>query len=757
MSVALSLEPEHVPRKKNKSGSRVPIRGNEHARSSKKDTALLLPVSITSSQARPSRERPALRRKVSYGEISAEVDKIVAQSDVDDAELSAASLRRRGRVLFVDDEASEASQHSDDLSTDDEAAGTDCESDVRLSSSVEVVRVTTPLLSDNKSASGESVAQAESPEALEEVEPSRPLRSKTKTVKGAYIDKLLTTGHSKDVAGDDDLKRDPTVPFQGNHLKESDSDVYLEDLCQTPRIPSRAKGKTPLKTAASWCSSHSAKKEALSSNARLEEELSIDPVTDALTKTMSMSKAKKPSSVPKAVLSEDKYERKAPIANRSGRATATASSAPSPLKHTLSKPTGEINAPVDVSAMSVKRASSRKGATKALASAVEKISEPLFLPSDSDDTGSAPPPDLHAQLGADLAALLGDDIRVSSPEDNVDTPVLRLPDEFATQHDANTTDPKDPALHTMQPALMEDHLIALGVYESLPPLGAYHPVIPIGFTPESFDPPRFHAFTNVAKLFRLESLTSLVEAFKFGSYGTFVNLAHVPHSVLSFEKRSLHFAGSNAVCMMVGLVTECMLFEPATPGLFGAAKGVRRLRIMPFHQMFRHKSTVWALSIGDPCVESTCISSRGLLFPTRVEDTTGRSNNNSSYTSAQSTPAKGRRGSPMKKPLGTPALGPGGGYPNSLGFMDEVPIYDGRASAGNHFPFRPSDFTILKSLPRFTTSCDLDVFTMVSVGYSLTAWESYNKEPRLTPNILFVIVLGSAPKKDKLEVLGFLE
>ncbi|KAK0476020.1 hypothetical protein IW261DRAFT_1421814 [Armillaria novae-zelandiae] len=715
MSVASSPEPEHVPRKKNKSGSRVPVRGNERTRSSKKDTALLPPVSITciSSQARPSRERPALRRKVSYGEISAEeVDKIVAQLDVDDAELSAASLRRRGRVLFVDDEASEASQHSDDLSADDKAAGTDCESDV----------------------SGESVAQAESPEALEEVEPSRPLRSKTKTVKGAYVDKL-----------------------QGNRSKESDSDVYLEDLCQTPRIPSRAKGKTPLKTAASRRSSRSAKKEVLSSNARLEEELSIDPVTDALTKTMSMSKAKKPSSVPKAVLSKDKYERKAPVANRSGRATATASSAPSPLKRTLSKPAGEINAPVDVSAMSVKRASSRKGATKALASAVEKISEPLFLPSDSDDTGSAPPPDPHAQLGADLAALLGDDIRASSPEDNVDTPVLRLPDEFATQHDANTTDPEDPALHTMQPALMEDHLIALGVYESLLPLGTYRPVIPIGFTPKSFDPPRFHAFTDVAKLFRLERLTSLVEAFKFGSYGAFVNLARVPHSVLSFEKRSLHFAGSNAVCMTVGLVTECMLFEPATPGLFGAAKRVRHLRIMPFHQMFRRKSTVWALSIGDPCVESTCISSRGLSFPTRVEDTTGCSNNNSSYTSAQSTPAKGHWGSPMKKPLGAPALGPGGGYPNSLGFMDEVPIYDGCASAGNHFLFRPSDFTVLKSLPRFTTSRDLDVFTMVSVGYSLTAWESYNKEPRLTPNILFVIVLGSTPKKDKLEVLGFLE
>ncbi|KAK0505441.1 hypothetical protein EDD18DRAFT_1344254 [Armillaria luteobubalina] len=675
MSIASSPEPEYVPRKKNKTGSRVPVRGNECAHSSKKDTALLLPVSITSSQARPSCKRPALRRKVSYGEISTEeVDKIVAQSDVDDAELSAASLHRRGHVLFVDDEASEASQHSDDPSADDEAAGMDCESDVRSSYSVEVVHVATLLLSDNESAGGESVAQAESPEALKEVKPSHPLWSKTKTVKGAYIDKLLTTGHSKDIAGDDDLKRDPTVPSQGNRSKESDSDVYLEDLCQTPRIPSRAKGKTPLKTAASRRSSCSAKKEPPSSNARLEEELSIDLVTDTLTKTMSMSKAKKPSSVPKAVLSKDKCEHKAPVANRSGRAMATASSAPSPVKHTPLKPAGKINALVAVSAMSVKHTSSRKGATKALASAVEKKSEPLFLPSHSDGNGSAPPPDQHAQLGADLAALLGDDIRASSPEDDADTPMLHLPDEFVTQHDANMTDPEDPALHAMQPAFMEDHLITLGVYESLPPLGAYCPVIPIGFTPESFDPPRFHAFTDVAKLFCLESLMSLVEAFKFGSYGAFVNLARVPHSVLSFEKRSLHFTRSNAV-----------------------------------------------------------------------------------YTSTQSSPAKGHQGSPMKKLLAAPALGPGGRYPNSLRFMDEVPIYDGHASAGNHFLFRPSDFTVLKSLPHFMTSHDLDAFTMVSIGYSLTVWESYNKEPRLTSNILFVIVLGSAPKKDKLEVLGFLE
>ncbi|KAK0488261.1 hypothetical protein EDD18DRAFT_1110242 [Armillaria luteobubalina] len=630
-SVALSAEAKHVPRKKNKTVSRV------HGGSSQRDSVLLPPVSITSSQTQPSRMRPTLHHKVSYGELSAEeVENVITQSDVNEAKLSAASLQCHGHVLFVDDEASEASQQSDGMSADDEAVGTDCESDARSSSGIEVVHVVTPVPSDIESVGDESVEWAESLEVIEYAKPSRSLCSKTKTAKGAYIEKL-----------------------HGSHLKGSDSDVYLEDLAQMPKAPSRAKGKAPLKMATSRCSSCGTKKVAPSSNARLEEVLSVNLVTTAMTKTMAMSKAKTLSSGTKAVSRGDKSEQAPPVTKHSTGTAVTASTVPLPVKHAPSKPTGKTKIPVTVSATSTKQTSPRKSAPKASAAAIKKPIDPLFLPSDSDGNKSVPPPNRHAQLGADLAALLGDAIRALSPEGDTDTPVLRLPDVFAymfqlysSQHDADTTNPEDPALHTMQPALMEDHLIMLGVYESLLPLGAYCPIIPIGFTPETFDPPRFFAFTDMAKLFHLESLTSLVEAFKFGSYGAFVNLA---------------------------------------------------------------------------------------------------------YTSTQSSPAKGRQGSPMKKLLGAPALGPGGGYPNSLGFMDEVPVYDGRTSARNHFLFWLSDFAVLKSLPHFTTSRDLDAFTMVSMGYSLTAWESYNKEPWLTPNILFVIMLGSTPKKDKLEALGFLE
>ncbi|KAK0477308.1 hypothetical protein IW261DRAFT_1421020 [Armillaria novae-zelandiae] len=633
-SLKSSPSPDPVPRKKNK---------------------LLPPVSITSRQTRTSHGHPTLHCKVSYGELSAEeVESVVAHLDVDDAELSTASLCRRGHVLFVDDEASEASQHSDDPSADDEAAGSDCDSIVRSSSSIEVIRVSTPAPSDDESAGDDVIEVANS------------------------------------LVG-------PRLRRRGTRSKEPVSDVYLEDLCQTPKTNSRVKGKTPVKPAAGRRSSRGNKKEASSSSTRLEPELIVDPVTAGLTKTMSLStsNSKKPLTPTKAVPCSDTTELGVTaVKKRTTRASVPTSSVPPPVKRDLPKSTGKHKAPVVVSATSTKQKSSRKGLTKSSTSTAEKTAEPLFFPSDSDTKASEPPSDRHTQLSSDLATLLGDDVRESSPEDDANAPVLCLPDPVGSslRHIIDVTEPKDPALRVMQPALMEDHLITLGVYpDSLPPLGAYCPVIAAGSTPDTFDTPRFFAFTDVVKLFRVQSLMSLVEVFKFESYSAFVNLAS------------------------------------------------------------------WTLAFGLPSfMETTCINNRGLSFPTRVEDPSGRGNNNSKYTSGQSSPSKGHWGSPTKV-ASTSNVGPGAGYPSSLGFMDDIPIYDGRASAGSHFLFRPSDFAVLKSLPRFTVSCDLDAFMMVSVGYSLSVWETFNKERRLTPNVLFVIVLGSAPKKEKLEALGFLE
>ncbi len=87
---------------------------------------------------------------------------------------------------------------------------------------------------------------------------------------------------------------------------------------------------------------------------------------------------------------------------------------------------------------------------------------------------------------------------------------------------------------------------------------------------------------------------------------------------------------------------------------------------------------------------------------------------------------------------------------------DVVPIYDGRERGGSHFLFRPSDLSTLKLFPRYTEERDLDAFTLVAVGYSLGVWSGFNDQPRISTNVLFVIVLGSAPPRKLLESRGLL-
>ncbi|KAK0496577.1 hypothetical protein EDD18DRAFT_1353366 [Armillaria luteobubalina] len=365
----------------------------------RKKNRLLPPVSIISRQTHTSHGQPTLHHKVSYGEISAEEVESVTHSDVDNAEFSGASLRRHGCILFVDDEASKASQHSDDPSADDEAVGSDCDSNVGSSSSIEVIHVLTPAPSDDGSAGGEVIEPAKSLDAHDNVKPSHshPLWSKTKMVKGAYVNKLLTSGNGDDVTAGDNVKTDPTISSRETCSKESVSDVYLEDLCQTPKTTSRAKGKTPAKMAASRCSSRGNKKEALSSNTHLEPELFVNPITAAITKTMSLStsKAKKLLSPTKAAVpcSNKTDPGVTPVSKTSICASVPTSSVLLPIKPDIPKSTGKQKAPVLTSATSTKQRSSRKASTKGSASMTKKTVEPLFLPLDSESKASEPPPD----------------------------------------------------------------------------------------------------------------------------------------------------------------------------------------------------------------------------------------------------------------------------------------------------------------------------------------------------------------------------
>ncbi|KAK0471417.1 hypothetical protein IW261DRAFT_1572108 [Armillaria novae-zelandiae] len=164
--VSVETTPEPVPHKKNKTTL-------SHTGSSPKVSVLMPAVSITYVLARLACiSGLSLKHKVLYGKLSAkEVESVVAPSDIDDADLSASSLKRHGHVLFVDDKASEASQASEEPSADEDSNRTNCEPE----SDIDAV-----------------------------VQPSRSL-SKVKTVKGSYVEDLLQSGNA------DDVKSDPTL------------------------------------------------------------------------------------------------------------------------------------------------------------------------------------------------------------------------------------------------------------------------------------------------------------------------------------------------------------------------------------------------------------------------------------------------------------------------------------------------------------------------------------------------------------------
>ncbi|KAK0486532.1 hypothetical protein IW261DRAFT_1559957 [Armillaria novae-zelandiae] len=645
--VFVEVTPEPVPRKKNKTTS-------SHTRSSPKVSALMPAVSITSHQTRP-RGRPALKRKVSYGELSAEeVESVVAPSDIDDADLSASSLKRRGRVLFVDDEASEASQASEEPSADEDGNRTDCEPE----SDIDAV-----------------------------VQPSCSLRSKVKTVKGSYVEDLLRSGNADDVAESDDVKSDPTLTSKGGVRGRSPSPVYLEDLESfTPK--SRLKGKSSVKgsTGTGRRMPGKSKKEDLTNNTRLEVDVSVDSATSTLVKTMGLSSARTRGS--RAANSD---ARNSPVGSHTHADSVT------PVQPKLSPTKPAAGAKSTVASPAVGRGAVKAGGFEEL---VYQDGDHFTLTNQGYGHSQkgcrtttkmmsrpqAPAP--ASQVSSDLAALLGDDVRGSSPEPDDARPVLRLLDTAVAPHRPGRISASldDPTLRVMQPELMEDHLVTLGVYGSLPVawVHVYRAVVPTGFAPGHF--------ATALSLKRLSLITTVA----------FVNLAHASPSVLSLEGKSLHVSGSTAMCMTVGLVTECMLFEPGHQGGYVSASGTQGGKHVK--QFEDH-----AVPPDVPVTSSAC-----------------------------SSPCQG-------------------GYPTSMGFMDKVPIYDGCVSAGTQFLFWPSDFAVIKSLPRFTTSRDLNAFTLVTVGYSLSVWTSFNNEPCISPNILFAIVLGTVPKKEKLAELGFLD
>lgn len=61
---------------------------------------------------------------------------------------------------------------------------------------------------------------------------------------------------------------------------------------------------------------------------------------------------------------------------------------------------------------------------------------------------------------------------------------------------------------------------------------------------------------------------SLVEMLEFSHYGAFVNPARAPLGTISLMNRKASISNKTAMCLMSGVVTECLLFDSAVLGMF---------------------------------------------------------------------------------------------------------------------------------------------------------------------------------------------
>ncbi|SJL08852.1 uncharacterized protein ARMOST_12223 [Armillaria ostoyae] len=613
-----------------------------------------------------------------------------------------------------------------------------------------------------------------------------------KTEKGKYVESLITAGQHSDVASDDDDFIDPTVSGEQVQARDirvaSDPDsssVYLDDLYPDPILPRRSLGAR-----ATVLGHRGGRKGGSSTHSSLNRKLAVDVSvsnSDAVfDKTLVLAAPERSLDVDadgeggSSAVQNPKVVSRIPslpadsdtpsAAKKRGKARKGASSVTQtamPPKSPSPKKRGRVSAVT--SEPRALRSSSRAKSTSTAASKREPAS-PALAGGSSDAPMSGIAASILRLSGAKLrdaiGRLVGTPERDSSPDIDVTRPVLRLSSETRTLPSAGSSldmdEPDDPELRVLLARFMEARLVQLKIYENMALIGPFRPVVPSGLDPDTYETPIYYTFDDIASLYKISSLAcvkSLVEMFSFSHYGAFVNPARAPLGTLTVMNRKASVSNETAVCLMSGVVTECLLFDSTVIGGYNGASGVHggkrmhRIRIKPFQQFWRRDQTVWAVTFDLRFGEATCISDSGIQFPTRVEDPVGKTNKNSKFPSYPATPA---RRTHVPKALKAASTLPGAGYASSMGFGDDIPIYDGHDRAGSHFLFWPSDFDNLTALPRYTLDRDLDVFTLVTVGYSLGVWSTYNDQPRVGTNVLFVIVLGSAPSRSLLEAKNLL-
>ncbi|KAK0493393.1 hypothetical protein EDD18DRAFT_1108175 [Armillaria luteobubalina] len=308
--------------------------------------------------------------------------------------------------------------------------------------------------------------------------------------------------------------------------------------------------------------------------------------------------------------------------------------------------------PVPVKTMGVPMLSGASVTAKSKASA-KTMSPPVSV-----DVPSLPPAAGDTPCSAVAASVgLSDD-----DDDHMNMPSAGDPSAVSAPP---LPEPEDDALCVMLPEIQEEQLHAH--YVALPGLGTVRVMVPIGQDLSSFDQPCYVTIEDVARLFNKNTIYSLIAAQQFTGSSPYCNLSTLGHVSITCDGRKALYRGHTAVTLVMGVVVESAL-NISTARIFLAT---RALSMVQQNNNNRYPSPV--LQKKAPAAEG---GQSGNLTPSR-----------SAWPKSPLKPA-----TLASRPV------PEQEYYHCLGFNDEVPIFDGRASKGSHFLFCSADFTGLAAL-----------------------------------------------------------
>ncbi|RDB30829.1 hypothetical protein Hypma_005839 [Hypsizygus marmoreus] len=353
-----------------------------------------------------------------------------------------------------------------------------------------------------------------------------------------------------------------------------------------------------------------------------------------------------------------------------------------------------------------------------------------------DESGSAQGVD-DGSKGHDLRRAHSED---QGSEGNASASGSDVDDEGKTP---NVVEVDDSAV--MQESLWEPQLTAH--YKSLPALERFCEVTPFTYAKGDGSTLRV-TVGNMAKGMRREELPNLIRGIMFKQSGFYINTACIDPSLLYVDSRRLKITATKqpAVCVMIGLVTECYLRSSVQTGGNQSQYAVHRLTVAPAPQEMRRDMSTWGLLFGFSEMPAP-ITDSGFSF-----NTFGEGKFPTFASSAPSTPKKAtsRYATAFTSPVMSKARA-AQRYDQGLAYEVDVPIYDGRPgkNRGKPFTFSDEDFNGLSTWPLYAGGKhDIPSDSIVAVGYTLATF-NVNKIPpvNLCSNIHFVVVL-STPSRE---------